>query len=172
MPVPRFHGWLAAMTEHPITVGRARDADRFLATDHLVWFGEVPSAATEVQLLGLPEEGRFAGVGHNHGAERSRGRLVLSHQLPRGVRGFEQERLVAERTMVRLLARLASSPGVLVSLSIIARAKEAKGGGSAAGGLASDPDLAPHPESGVKRPGAVERVRSGRLELYGQRHRL
>lgn len=48
------------MTEHSITVGRARDADRFLATDHLVWFSEVPSAATEIQLLGLPEEGRFA----------------------------------------------------------------------------------------------------------------
>ncbi len=48
------------MTEHPIQVRRASDAERFLATDHTVWFDEVPSAATEVQLLGLAEEHRFA----------------------------------------------------------------------------------------------------------------
>ncbi len=48
------------MTDHRIHVDRAGDADRFLATDHLVWFGEVPSAPTEVQLLGLREEHRFA----------------------------------------------------------------------------------------------------------------
>ena len=43
-----------------IRVGRAADADRYLATDQLVWFSEVPDAPTEVQLLGLAEELRFA----------------------------------------------------------------------------------------------------------------
>jgi GNAT superfamily N-acetyltransferase len=46
------------MTE--IRVGRATDADRYLATDHTVWFHEVPDAPTEVQLTGLAEEQRFA----------------------------------------------------------------------------------------------------------------
>lgn len=44
----------------PIHVGPANDADRFLATDHTVWFAEVPAAPTEEQLLGLPVEQRFA----------------------------------------------------------------------------------------------------------------
>ncbi|MGH3364722.1 MAG: GNAT family N-acetyltransferase [Nocardioidaceae bacterium] len=48
------------MTENRIQVGRATDAERFLATDHTVWFAEVPGAPTEEQLLGLPEEQRFA----------------------------------------------------------------------------------------------------------------
>jgi GNAT superfamily N-acetyltransferase len=48
------------MTENQIRVGRATDPDRYLATDHTVWFGEVPSAPTEEQLIGLPEEQRFA----------------------------------------------------------------------------------------------------------------
>ena len=43
-----------------IHVGRADDAERFLATDQTVWFSEVPSAPTEVQLVGLAEEQRFA----------------------------------------------------------------------------------------------------------------
>lgn len=43
-----------------IRVGHASDFDRFLATDQLVWFAEVPSAPTEVQLMGLPEDQRFA----------------------------------------------------------------------------------------------------------------
>ncbi|HET8604921.1 MAG TPA: GNAT family N-acetyltransferase [Marmoricola sp.] len=43
-----------------IRVGRATDADRYLATDQLVWFSEVPDAPTEVQLVGLAEEQRFA----------------------------------------------------------------------------------------------------------------
>ncbi|HET8559816.1 MAG TPA: GNAT family N-acetyltransferase [Marmoricola sp.] len=43
-----------------IRVGRATDFDRFLATDHLVWFAEVPSAPRDVQLMGLPEDQRFA----------------------------------------------------------------------------------------------------------------
>ncbi|HET9500629.1 MAG TPA: GNAT family N-acetyltransferase [Marmoricola sp.] len=48
------------MTENPIRVGRATDADRYLATDHTVWFAEVPAAPTEEQLLGLREDQRFA----------------------------------------------------------------------------------------------------------------
>lgn len=48
------------MTEHRIRVGRATDPERYLATDHTVWFAEVPSAPTEDQLIGLAEELRFA----------------------------------------------------------------------------------------------------------------
>jgi predicted acetyltransferase len=48
------------MTESQIRVGVADDADRFLATDHIVWFGEVPAASTEEQLTGLPVDQRFA----------------------------------------------------------------------------------------------------------------
>ena len=48
------------MTDHEIRVAQADDADRFLATDHTVWFAEEPSASTEEQLLGLPPEQRFA----------------------------------------------------------------------------------------------------------------
>ncbi|HEU4568007.1 MAG TPA: GNAT family N-acetyltransferase, partial [Marmoricola sp.] len=43
-----------------IRVDRAADPDRFLATDHLVWFGEVPAVPTDEQLVGLPEDQRFA----------------------------------------------------------------------------------------------------------------
>jgi GNAT superfamily N-acetyltransferase len=48
------------MTENQIRVGRATDPERYLATDHIVWFEEVPSAPAEEQLIGLPEEQRFA----------------------------------------------------------------------------------------------------------------
>jgi len=48
------------MSENHIRVGRATDAARFLATDHTVWFAEVPSAPAEEQLIGLAEEQRFA----------------------------------------------------------------------------------------------------------------
>ena len=48
------------MTHTQIHVGRAVDAARFLATDHTVWFAEVPAADTEEQLIGLAEEHRFA----------------------------------------------------------------------------------------------------------------
>jgi len=48
------------VTDNAIHVARADDADRFLATDQTVWFGEIPSASTETQLLGLPAEQRFA----------------------------------------------------------------------------------------------------------------
>lgn len=48
------------MTNSRIRVGRATDQERYLATDHTVWFGEVPAASTEEQLLGIPEELRFA----------------------------------------------------------------------------------------------------------------
>ena len=48
------------MTDHRIRVGRATDPERYLATDHTVWFAEVPNAPTEEQLVGLREEQRFA----------------------------------------------------------------------------------------------------------------
>lgn len=48
------------MTEHRIRVGRATNPERYLATDHTVWFAEVPAAPTDEQLIGLPEEQRFA----------------------------------------------------------------------------------------------------------------
>lgn len=48
------------MTGSPIRVDRAADPQRFVATDHTVWFAEIPSAPAEVQLIGLPEEHRFA----------------------------------------------------------------------------------------------------------------
>ena len=48
------------MTENRIRVGRAADPERYLATDHTVWFAEVPAVSTEEQLIGLPEDQRFA----------------------------------------------------------------------------------------------------------------
>jgi GNAT superfamily N-acetyltransferase len=48
------------MSDMRIHVGRATDPERYLATDHAVWFTEVPSASTELQLIGLPEDQRFA----------------------------------------------------------------------------------------------------------------
>jgi GNAT superfamily N-acetyltransferase len=48
------------MTDNPIRVGRATDAERFLATDVTVWFQEALAAPVEEQLVGLPEEQRFA----------------------------------------------------------------------------------------------------------------
>ena len=48
------------MTENQIRVGPASDSERFLATDHTVWFAEIPAAPTEEQLIGLHEENRFA----------------------------------------------------------------------------------------------------------------
>src|SRR6476646_5600278 len=48
------------MTENPIRVSRTTDADRFLATDQTVWFQEVYPAPAEQQLVGLPEDQRFA----------------------------------------------------------------------------------------------------------------
>src|SRR3954467_9255922 len=47
-------------TETPITVARATDPDRYVATDHTVWFEEVPAASAEELLLGIPEDQRFA----------------------------------------------------------------------------------------------------------------
>jgi GNAT superfamily N-acetyltransferase len=48
------------MTENRIRVGPATDHERYLATDHTVWFGEVPAASAERQLIGLPAHRRFA----------------------------------------------------------------------------------------------------------------
>lgn len=53
-------GWLALSTGDRIRVGRATDPERFLAINHTVWFAEVPAAPTEEQLIGFPEECRFA----------------------------------------------------------------------------------------------------------------
>jgi GNAT superfamily N-acetyltransferase len=43
-----------------IRVGRASDSQRFLATDQTVWFAEIAAASAEEQLLGIPEDQRFA----------------------------------------------------------------------------------------------------------------
>lgn len=48
------------MTDRPVRVVAALDAARFLATDQTVWFGEVLDLPVEEQLLGLPEDQRFA----------------------------------------------------------------------------------------------------------------
>ena len=48
------------MTDHPIHVGPAYDADRFLATDRAVWFSEPSTATLEERLLGLPADQRYA----------------------------------------------------------------------------------------------------------------
>lgn len=48
------------MSENPIRVTRATDTERYLATEHTVWFDEIPTATAEEQLLGIPEEHRFA----------------------------------------------------------------------------------------------------------------
>jgi GNAT superfamily N-acetyltransferase len=43
-----------------IRVDRARDPERYVATDHTVWFSEVPAAPAEEQLVGIPVDQRFA----------------------------------------------------------------------------------------------------------------
>jgi GNAT superfamily N-acetyltransferase len=48
------------MAELEIRVDRATDAERFLASDHIIWFGETPSATLEDQLVAVPERQRFA----------------------------------------------------------------------------------------------------------------
>ncbi len=48
------------MTRTSITVGPATDADRYRATDDLVWFQEVSSASTGTVLTGLDADQRFA----------------------------------------------------------------------------------------------------------------
>ena len=48
------------MTENRIRVGRATDPERYLATDHTVWFSEIPDVPVEDELLGLSAEQRFA----------------------------------------------------------------------------------------------------------------
>jgi GNAT superfamily N-acetyltransferase len=46
-------------TRPPISVGLATDAERFVATDRMVWFQGVRAASTEELLLGLVEDQRF-----------------------------------------------------------------------------------------------------------------
>lgn len=48
------------MPEPFVTVDRAADDERYLATDKLVWFDEPGDLPTEAQLLGVPPEQRFA----------------------------------------------------------------------------------------------------------------
>ncbi len=48
------------MTKSSVWVGPAEDPERYLATDHAVWFHERPSAPPEEQLVGLAPEQRFA----------------------------------------------------------------------------------------------------------------
>ncbi|UPK73687.1 GNAT family N-acetyltransferase [Nocardioidaceae bacterium SCSIO 66511] len=48
------------MTRPEIRVDRAADDERFLATDQTVWFGEISPSPTDTQLLGVPENQRFA----------------------------------------------------------------------------------------------------------------
>ena len=48
------------MTENRIRVATATDADRYVSTDHIVWFDEIPDRRAEEQLLGLAENQRFA----------------------------------------------------------------------------------------------------------------
>src|SRR4028119_1586814 len=43
-----------------IRVDLARDPERYVATDHTVWFSEVPAASAEEQLVGIPVDQRFA----------------------------------------------------------------------------------------------------------------
>lgn len=43
-----------------IEVGPAHDAQRYVSTDQLVWFGEIPTADAETLLMGIPEDARFA----------------------------------------------------------------------------------------------------------------
>ncbi|MGZ5399948.1 MAG: GNAT family N-acetyltransferase, partial [Nocardioides sp.] len=51
-------------SESDVTVAHAADDERFLATDHLVWFDEPDSRPTQEQLVGVPPGQRF-------GADRS-----------------------------------------------------------------------------------------------------
>ncbi|NUR09056.1 MAG: GNAT family N-acetyltransferase [Nocardioidaceae bacterium] len=48
------------MTENRIRVDRATDPDRYLASDQTVWFQEAMAAPAEEQLIGVPEDQRFA----------------------------------------------------------------------------------------------------------------
>jgi GNAT superfamily N-acetyltransferase len=48
------------MTENRIRVAHATDPERFLATDHTVWFEEASASPVEERLIGFPEENRFA----------------------------------------------------------------------------------------------------------------
>jgi predicted acetyltransferase len=50
------------VTENRIRICPANDPQRYVATDHTVWFAEVPAAGPEEQLIGIPEEQRFAAV--------------------------------------------------------------------------------------------------------------
>lgn len=48
------------MADIEIQVGRAGDPERYLASDHLVWFATPGSEPLELQLRGVPDDQRFA----------------------------------------------------------------------------------------------------------------
>lgn len=48
------------MPDLELRVDHAADPERFLASDQLVWFQEIGSEPTDVQLVGVPEDQRFA----------------------------------------------------------------------------------------------------------------
>jgi predicted acetyltransferase len=48
------------MADMEIRVDHATDAARYLASDHTIWFSEVPADPVDQQLLGVPEHQRFA----------------------------------------------------------------------------------------------------------------
>jgi GNAT superfamily N-acetyltransferase len=50
------------MPGNGVRVVRASDPERFVATDHVVWFAEVPAAPAAEQLVGLREDQRFAAI--------------------------------------------------------------------------------------------------------------
>ena len=52
-------GLAGPVSHQDIVVGPA-DPARFVASDHLAWFDEVPSATLEVELRGLPDDQLFA----------------------------------------------------------------------------------------------------------------
>ena len=49
------------MPDPNVQVTQAADHDRYVATDHLVWFDEPDDRTTEEQLEGVPPDQRFAG---------------------------------------------------------------------------------------------------------------
>jgi GNAT superfamily N-acetyltransferase len=50
------------VTDNRIRIRTANDPQRYVATDHTVWFAEVPAAGPDEQLIGIPEDQRFAAV--------------------------------------------------------------------------------------------------------------
>jgi hypothetical protein len=47
------------MADMEIRVMRATDPERYLRSDHTIWFSEVPGDPVDEQLIGVPEAQRF-----------------------------------------------------------------------------------------------------------------